>query len=107
MASDREDELELEDELDDDLEDELEEEMEGSRGSLRGFAIGLLVGAVMGAGAALLVAPESGTVTRRRLSRRFRDLKDDAADQLGEIRDDASRGLRRQRRKIKRRLSSS
>ena len=39
------------------------------------LGIGMVVGAVIGAGIALLVAPESGAETRRRLSRRAGTLR--------------------------------
>ena len=39
------------------------------------LGIGMVIGAVIGAGIALLVAPESGAETRRRLSRRAGSLR--------------------------------
>lgn len=55
------------------------------------FVAGLIVGALIGASAALLLAPDSGKVTRRRLRRRLEDLREDAADELR----DAGKKLRR------------
>lgn len=69
-----------------------------------GFVGGLILGALIGAGTALLIAPQRGEVTRRRLKRRFRDARDDARDQLAEWTDDARREVRRRGRQIKRRL---
>ena len=40
-----------------------------------GFALGLLVGAVIGAAVALLVAPQSGTETRRTLAERAKSMR--------------------------------
>jgi gas vesicle protein len=39
------------------------------------LGIGMVVGAIIGAGIAILVAPESGAETRRRLSRRAGKLR--------------------------------
>jgi hypothetical protein len=50
-----------------------------------GFITGLVFGAILGAGLALLFAPERGDLTRRRMRRRLRSLRKDAA-----------RGLRRE-----------
>jgi len=87
--------------------DELAElgEIDGSSGVV-GFIGGLMLGAVIGAGIALLVAPERGDVTRRRIRARIDDFRDDARDHLGELRDEAGHQLRRGRRKIKRRLKA-
>ena len=99
------------DPVDEDLDDEefededLEEhdEFDGLMG-LRGFAAGLVIGALLGAGIAFLIAPERGEVVRKRLTRGFRDIHDDARDQLDDWRGEARRELGRQRRKIKRQL---
>lgn len=68
------------------------------------FLAGLALGSILGAGAALLLAPARGDVTRRRIRRRFRDLRDDAAERLDDARDAAGRELRRQRRRLRRHL---
>jgi hypothetical protein len=62
------------------------------------FLAGFVLGALLGAGTALLFAPERGSVTRRRLGRRLRDLKADTADRMGELRHRTERELRRRRR---------
>jgi gas vesicle protein len=52
------------------------------------FVAGIVVGALIGAGAALLMAPDSGKKTRKRLGRAADDLKESAADRWDEIADD-------------------
>lgn len=52
------------------------------------FAAGLLLGAAIGAGMALLMAPESGRKTRRRIRRVAGDFADTAQDRWGEVSDD-------------------
>ena len=48
---------------------------------------GFLMGAVLGAGIALLLAPATGTDTRRRLSDVARKVRDTASDRLGSVRE--------------------
>ena len=48
--------------------------------------LGLLLGAVVGAGAALLLAPRSGSETRRRISDSARNMGDSASDQVDRVR---------------------
>jgi hypothetical protein len=83
-----------------------EEELEEGVGVASGltFLAGLVLGALLGAGAALLFAPERGSVTRRRLRRRLRDVQRDTADKVGELRHRAEREVRRGRRRIARHL---
>ncbi|MCH7717306.1 MAG: YtxH domain-containing protein [Gemmatimonadetes bacterium] len=90
----------------DDLEeDDLEEDVVRRRAPGMGlFAVGLLVGTFLGAAVALLTAPARGEITRRRVRRRFRNLRDDARSQLDDLREDAQDGLNRQGRKIRRRV---
>jgi gas vesicle protein len=52
------------------------------------FVAGMVCGAAIGAGVALLLAPESGKRTRKRLGRAADDLKESAADRWDEIADD-------------------
>ncbi len=80
-------------------------------GSILAFLGGVVVGALVGAGIALLLAPESGDLTRRRVRRKLDELKegarehfDEARDQVEDWRDDAHRELRRRRRRLSRRL---
>lgn len=103
----RERDLDLVDEDEALEEDELAElaVSDGSSGVL-GFIGGLVLGTLIGAGIALLVAPERGEVTRRRIRDRMEDFQDDAKEQLGDLRDDATRALKRRHRQLKRRLKS-
>jgi hypothetical protein len=105
MARDEVEELEQDDEELEELEeDDLPELGARSGGSAVGFLIGFVLGALVGAGAALLAAPERGNVTRGRLRRRMRRMRDGAVERVGEIRDDAERGIRRARRRVRRHL---
>ncbi|MFQ6046231.1 MAG: YtxH domain-containing protein [Gemmatimonadales bacterium] len=96
----------VDEERPEEVEDDEELEMAESErlGSAVAFVSGLLLGAVLGASVALLAAPERGSVTRRRIAARLRDLQDDARDQMEDWRDEAGEELRRQRRRVKRRL---
>lgn len=73
-------------------------------GSGVGFLVGLVLGALVGAGTALLLAPDRGDVTRRRIGRQVRRLRRGAQDRFEEVRDGAERELRRARRKVRRHL---
>jgi hypothetical protein len=70
------------------------------------LSAGLLIGAVVGAGAALLMAPQSGEETRtiiRRQARNARHRASDAwADLADELADVTRRGRRRARRVMRR-----
>ena len=48
---------------------------------------GFVVGAVIGAGLALLLAPATGTDTRRKLGDVARKVRDGATDKFGSVRD--------------------
>ena len=53
--------------LEDDLEEEEEELDDGGVGVGIGLLVGLIIGSILGAGTALLIAPQRGTVVRRRI----------------------------------------
>ncbi len=55
------------------------------------FVVGLALGALIGAGAALLMAPQSGRRTRRRIARTAEDWSDTARDRLQDATDDVRR----------------
>ena len=79
---------------DEELEDTAEEtDMDSPR--LGGFAAGLALGVLVGAGVALLFAPASGDVTRRRLRRKLDHARELASDGLDDLRRRAKREIRR------------
>lgn len=84
--------------------DDLPEEGGGAGRTGMGFLVGFVLGALVGAGTALLLAPARGEVTRRRIGRRIRRLREGAADRIGDVRDSAERELRRVRRRVRRHL---
>ncbi|MEX0856250.1 MAG: YtxH domain-containing protein [Gemmatimonadota bacterium] len=53
-----------------------------------GFLTGLICGAAIGAGVALLLAPQPGRKTRKRIHRAASDLKETAGDRWDEVSDD-------------------
>ena len=76
------------------------------------FGAGIALGALIGAGAALLLAPQSGPELRRGLALRARsarldarDAWDDLGDQLAMMRRAARRKLRHQRRGARRSMT--
>jgi len=60
-----------------------------------GFAAGVVFGALLGAGIALMLAPDRGDKTRRRLRRRLERLREEATDGLERRRRRAEAGLGR------------
>jgi gas vesicle protein len=52
------------------------------------FLSGLICGAAIGAGVALLMAPDSGRKTRKRIHRAAEDLRDTASDRWDDISDE-------------------
>jgi len=71
---------------------------EPSRSGMVGFVGGLVLGALIGAGIALLVAPERGTVVRRRLKRRWRRAREEARRGVRGFKRDVEREAARRRR---------
>jgi gas vesicle protein len=55
------------------------------------FALGLGIGAALGASVALLYAPQSGAVTRKKLKRSAEDAADYLEDTAGYLKDQADR----------------
>jgi gas vesicle protein len=100
--TDRDEDLEgRDDELDEG--DEVVETTEsgtGRSGTLS-FMAGLVLGALVGAGVALLMAPERGSVTRRRLKKFVSRVRNDAKEQIEDWRDDVKAELKRRRRQIR------
>lgn len=62
--------------------------MEYDDGRLFNFLSGLVCGAAIGAGVALLMAPDTGKKTRKRIHRAAGDLRDNAQDRWDELADD-------------------
>jgi len=62
------------------------------------FAAGLALGIALGAGAALLLAPNSGAETRRALVRRSRKVGRRSRDAWDDLRDELRNALRDRRR---------
>ncbi len=57
-------------------------------GRLFNFVSGLICGAAIGAGVALLMAPETGKKTRKRITRDAEDLRDTAGDRWDDLADE-------------------
>lgn len=64
------------------------------------FAVGALIGAAVGAGAALLLAPQTGEEARQGLARRGRRLRARTENAWDDLRDELQLAARRGRRKI-------
>lgn len=83
----------------------MEMDEEGSTGA---FVAGVVLGALLGAGVALMLAPESGPRTRRRLGRGVRAFGDRAVEELDDVTRAQRRRLRRdvgkRRKRLERRL---
>lgn len=52
------------------------------------FISGLALGSLIGAGLALLLAPQSGRRTRRRIARAAEDIGDEARDRIEDVADE-------------------
>lgn len=65
------------------------------------FLSGLVVGVAIGAGLALLLAPQSGRRTRRRLVRSVEGVTDRATGRWDDVTDDLRGAVRSGRKKIK------
>jgi gas vesicle protein len=74
--------------------DDAEDEEGHEQRSVGTFLAGLAIGALVGAGVALLFAPQSGSDTRRAVSRRAKHLAREARDRYDDVKD----RLRRERR---------
>lgn len=89
---------------DDELEGE-EDEQEGSGFHTGSLLTGLLLGAVLGAGAALLLAPQSGEKTRRMLRKRGGAFRRDAERKLVSAKKQARRMVRERKEELLERMS--
>ena len=70
----------------------------------RAFGVGLILGALVGAGAALLLAPESGQQTRKKLKKGAARIYSQTEDLAGELWNDADRSTRDMRKSASRQL---
>ena len=75
-------------------------ETSGRSGTLS-FMAGMVLGALVGAGVALLMAPERGVVTRKRLKKLMGRMGNDAKEKMEDWRDDVKAELKRRRRQIR------
>jgi len=71
------------------------------------FAAGAVLGVTLGAGAALLLAPQSGEQARHNIARRGRRLRARTADAWGDLRHELRFAARRGRRKLARKLAGA
>jgi hypothetical protein len=99
MADDEELDQQQDIDLDEEAPMEMDDEPAEKPSGTVGFVSGLILGALIGAGIALLVAPEKGAVTRKRLKRKLRELTDDAMDQAEDWSHRTKRELRHRRRR--------
>ena len=76
-----------------------------SDGQLLNFISGLVLGAAIGAGIALLMAPDRGTTTRRRLRKTAAQLRGSAGDRWDELADDVGKRVDEAVRGARKRLS--
>jgi hypothetical protein len=75
----------------------------GRRDRVMVFAAGVAFGLAIGAGAALLLAPQAGTDTRRAIARKGRRLSRRGRDAWDDLREELSRAARRGRQAFRRR----
>ena len=80
--------------------DEMAKQADDAGRGIGGFAAGVVFGALLGAGIALMLAPDRGDATRRRLRRRLQRLREDAADGLERASDRARRDPARRRHQL-------
>jgi gas vesicle protein len=105
MSRNDDEEIEEESEAESDDEDADEQEDEGGR-RLGGFAVGVALGALLGAAAALLFAPASGHVTRRRLKRKLEHVREIAGDEWESLSQRAKREIKRRVESVEKSVSS-
>lgn len=79
----------------------------GNRETIAVFAAGVALGVALGAGAALLLAPQSGSETRHAIARRGRRLGHRSRDAWDDLRDELRRAARRGIRTLRRRRERS
>jgi gas vesicle protein len=77
---------------------ELETANGAARGGRGGFGTLVVLAAAVGAGAAILLAPEEGARTRKRVGRGLRNLRGEAADTIAQLQWEIGRRKRQARR---------
>jgi len=65
------------------------------------FKGALVIGALIGAGVGVLLAPEKGSVTRDKLKKEGKDIKDQLVDDFTEVKDDLSKAAESGKDKFK------
>lgn len=66
-----------------------------------GFLVGMIFGAFLGAGIAMVLAPDRGNKTRRRLRRRMQMLREGALDSLDQAGSRTRKELSRRKRRLR------
>ncbi|WP_282042835.1 YtxH domain-containing protein [Winogradskyella flava] len=61
----------------------------------------LVLGALIGAAAGVLLAPEKGNITRDKLKKEGKDVKDQIVDDFKEVKDDMSKAAKSSKEKLK------
>jgi gas vesicle protein len=92
---------ELLDADEDDEEGEEGEAEERGRSSTLTFITGMVLGGLVGAAVALLVAPERGEITRKKLKRFARRFRHDASERLEDVRDAVGKELARRKKRMR------
>jgi gas vesicle protein len=65
------------------------------------FFLGMVLGAAIGAGAALLLAPQSGKRTRRQLMKAVSTARESAGERWGDLTDEVRSAVEAGRKKIR------
>ena len=74
------------------------DELGNDEGDSGGFVALAVLAAALGAGAAVLLAPDEGSKTRKRVGRRLRSLGGDAGERIGQLQREIRRRRNRSRR---------
>ena len=65
------------------------------------FKGALVLGALVGAGVAVLLAPEKGSVTREKLKKEGKDIKNQVTQDFKEVKEDLSKATKSGKEKLK------
>ncbi|HEX2249574.1 MAG TPA: YtxH domain-containing protein [Gemmatimonadales bacterium] len=83
------------------LEEAAEAEIGDTAHGRAGFLVGVVFGAFLGAGIAMMLAPDRGNKTRRRLRRRMQLLREGALDSLDQAGSRTRKELSRRKRRLR------